>query len=153
MGGGPILHGLRITALLPCTRAARTAGDWSHDAPRPDSLVQPRARGLRVARSPHYRRASPRGARWLPLLCDLHPHLPRVAPAGSRNRSGAHKGGRGGQGTERAREAGGRRTLGVRLGDSPTSVVAVVLPGGPLYLLGHEPPAAEARYHRAVGPP
>ena len=32
MGGAPILYGLRITALLPCTRAARTAGAWSHDA-------------------------------------------------------------------------------------------------------------------------
>jgi hypothetical protein len=31
--------------------------------------------------------------------------------------------------------------------------VAVVLPGGPLHFLDHEPPAAEARYHRAVGPP
>jgi hypothetical protein len=30
---------------------------------------------------------------------------------------------------------------------------AVVLPGDTLYLLGHEPPAAEACYHRAVGPP
>jgi hypothetical protein len=34
----------------------------------------------------------------------------------------------------------------------PSASVAVVLPGGPLYLLGHEPPAAEARYHRAVDP-
>jgi hypothetical protein len=38
------------------------------------------------------------------------------------------------------------------LGKPPASV-AVVLPGGLLYLLGHEPPAAEARYHRADGPP
>jgi hypothetical protein len=40
---------------------------------------------------------------------------------------------------------------GTALGQPPASV-AVVLPGGPLYLLGHEPPAGEARYHRAVGP-
>jgi hypothetical protein len=38
-------------------------------------------------------------------------------------------------------------------GQPSASSVAVVLPGGPLYLLGHDPPAAEARYHRAVGPP
>src|SRR5215218_11475549 len=120
MGGGPILYGLRITAVLPSTRAARTAGAWSHDAPRPDALVQPHARGLRVARSPHYRRASPRGARGLPLLCDLRPDLPRVAPAGSLHRSGAHEGGRGVQATEPGRGAGGRRrTLGSRLWDSP----------------------------------
>src|SRR5215212_5292301 len=31
--------------------------------------------------------------------------------------------------------------------------LAVVLPRGSLYRLGDEPPAAEARYHRAVGPP
>jgi hypothetical protein len=35
----------------------------------------------------------------------------------------------------------------------PSASVAIVLLGGPLYLLGREPPAAEARYHRAVGPP
>ena len=35
----------------------------------------------------------------------------------------------------------------------PPASVGVVLPGGPLYLLGHDPPAAEAGYHRAVGPP
>src|SRR5215212_1086010 len=120
MGGGPILYGLRITAVLPSTRAARTAGAWSHDAPRPDTLVQPHARGLRVARSPPNRRASPPAAGWLPLLCDLHPDLPRVAPAGCLHRSGPHEGGRGGQATEREREATRRRrTLGARLGQSP----------------------------------
>jgi hypothetical protein len=38
------------------------------------------------------------------------------------------------------------------LGRAPASD-AVILPGSPLYLLGHEPTAAEARYHRAIGPP
>ena len=35
----------------------------------------------------------------------------------------------------------------------PLQASAIVLPGGPLYLLGHETPAAEVRYHRSVGPP
>src|ERR671921_1677571 len=35
----------------------------------------------------------------------------------------------------------------------PSASGAVVLPGGPLYLLGHEPLVAEACHHRAVGPP
>jgi hypothetical protein len=53
------------------------------------------------------------------------------------------------------RTRSGRATTharGTALGEPPADV-AVVLPGGPLYLLGHQPPAAEARYHRAVGPP
>ena len=33
----------------------------------------------------------------------------------------------------------------------PPASGAVVLPGDTLYILGHEPPAAEACYHRAVG--
>ena len=53
------------------------------------------------------------------------------------------------------RTRSGRATSHARvkaLGQPPADV-AVVLPGGPLHLLGHEPPAAEARYHRAIGPP
>src|SRR5919107_4273983 len=64
----------------------------------PDTLVQPQARGLRVARSAAHRQASLRGARRLPLLPDLHPNLPPLARAGRLHRRGAHKGGRGGRG-------------------------------------------------------
>ena len=56
--------------------------------------------------------------------------------------------------TNRASTRSGRATTharGTARGQPPASVVAIVLPGCPLYLLGHEPPAAEARYHRAVG--
>ncbi len=55
----------------------------------------------------------------------------------------------------RARTRSGRTTTharGTAWGQPPASV-AIVLPGGPLYPLGHEPLAAEERYHRAVGPP
>jgi hypothetical protein len=45
-----------------------------------------------------------------------------------------------------------RHARGSAWGQPPASG-AVVLPGGPLYRLGHESPAAEARYQRAVGPP
>src|SRR5215216_3482329 len=58
--------------------------------------------------------------------------------------------------TNSARTRCGRATTharGTARGQPPASVVAIVLPGGSLYLLGHEPPQAEARYHRAVGPP
>ena len=57
--------------------------------------------------------------------------------------------------TNRARTRCGRATTHARdtARGQPSASVAVVLPGCPLYLLGHQPPAAEARYHRAVGPP
>src|ERR671920_1880283 len=69
----------------------------------PDTLVQPQARGLRVARSAAHRRASLRGARWLPLLPDWHPNLPPLARARRLHRRRAHPGGRGGPRTDRAR--------------------------------------------------
>ena len=55
--------------------------------------------------------------------------------------------------TNRASTRSGRATTharGTARGQPPASV-AIVLPGCPLYLLGHEHPGAEARYRRAVG--
>ena len=55
--------------------------------------------------------------------------------------------------TYRARTPSGTATTHPRgtARGQPSASVAIVLPGCPLYLLGHEPPGAEARYHRAVG--
>jgi hypothetical protein len=55
--------------------------------------------------------------------------------------------------TYRARTPSGTATTHPRgtARGQPSASVAIVLPGCPLYLLGHEHPGAEARYRRAVG--
>src|SRR5918994_4372192 len=80
-----------------------------------------------------------------PLTLRLAP-TPTASGASSEPQSKRRSLGRARRPRNRARTRCGRAThaRGTAWGQPPTSVVAVVLPGGPLYLLGHQPPAAEA---------